>query len=139
MGWLRTSGWLRTLMFYLHKPSYKKKNNLKYFILTVPLPWRHLGGSVKVKKILRWCDGIHFTIACLSYFEIRVLTATRNVTLISPKFLCNNTHVIKRTYDVISKKIKKLKFIASYVRLTRCWNQFFHGGVQCHIVTSSAN
>ena len=37
----------------IHKPSHKKKNYLKYFALTVPLPWKDLCESAKVKKILK--------------------------------------------------------------------------------------
>ena len=48
-------GWLWTLLYYLHRSSYKKKKYLKYSILTLPLLWRDLRDSVKYKKsILSW-------------------------------------------------------------------------------------
>ena len=97
-GWLRNSGWLQTLMHYVHKPSYKTKNYLKYFILTVPLLWIDLCESVKVKKIMdkKKKDGLHFRSVCLSYFEIRVLTLPKNVSLISISILIDS--LLKSVY-----------------------------------------
>ena len=70
------SGFPFSLMNDIHKPFHKKKNYLKYFALTAPLPWKDLCESVKVKKILK----LHFRSACLLYFEIHLLSAPRNVT-----------------------------------------------------------